>query len=99
MSKRIRTLVLGLLAALGACGEERPDIPTAKLWQPCQTVQDCEAGQECLRYFHFECPEPDHYCYACLIPCEADDDCPPGYECYVPPIPPDSVAYICDVER
>lgn len=82
-------ICLSLWFALLMVSCSRPDISTEGLGQPCQADADCKTGQSCLEGNPIN---PN----GCGIKCKAHGDCPEGYSCAIPPLLPDSIAYVCD---
>jgi hypothetical protein len=82
----LRALALTLTLAAVACGS-RPSISTEGLGQPCPPG-GCQKGQTCI------VGGPENFA-SCEISCQENADCPDGYDCRLPPVPPDALAYVC----
>jgi len=70
-----------------------PGASTTGIGQPCSGPGDCGRGQTCHVYSHSECPGTK--CQECQILCTEHAQCPTGYACSLPPLLPDTAAYIC----
>lgn len=83
-------LVLGLILGFMACTDDvRPEISTQGLGQTCPS-EGCVVGQVCVT-----AAGPGGETRSCEIRCDGDSDCPRQLSCNVPPIVPDSLAYVC----
>jgi hypothetical protein len=91
---RLAGVSAGLLL-LAACGARISVDPSAEgLGAACVSDDDCGDGQTCHSYAHPECSGGT--CTTCEVLCDSDYDCPDGLGCNVPPLPPDTVAQICE---
>jgi hypothetical protein len=91
MMLRLSTIALAtaLVLAIPACGEDRPDISTTGIGEPCPG-SGCAEGQDCVT-----APGPGGETSTCEIRCDADRDCPENWKCNLPPVVPDSIPDVC----
>lgn len=86
------TIFLSLLFTvimLSACG--RPALDTTGLGAACQGADGCKTGQSCEKY-----TGPGGSENVCVIKCKTHGECPQGFSCMLPPIPPDAMPYVCE---